>query len=270
MSQPKVEDAGRSPVPTGAAPTSGVGEQASRINDGLLALIAHELRDPLNAIRSAVQMLRQGGDPDLREWGLGVMDRQTAQMSSLIEELLELSRVRQGKVQPRKQSLDLAEVVALAIETMRPGIEERGHVLEVSLPPEPLPIEADPTLLEHVLTNLLGNAAKYMEPGGRIWLTAEHKEKEIVVRVRDTGVGIVPEALPEVFQLFWQSPQLAHSRTGLGIGLALVQQFVEMHGGKVSAHSDGPGKGSEFVVRLPAPPRTGLDEASLHRQKILF
>jgi signal transduction histidine kinase len=218
-----------------------------------MALLAHELRNSLGAIRMALQLLRQGhDDASRREHAENVLDRQTRHMSRLIEGVLDLSRIGHGKVQPNKERVDLARLVEVAIEAVRHSLEERGHELEVVLPTGPVILEADPTRLEEVLTNLLDNAAKYTAPLGRIGLTAVPEGDDIVVRVRDSGIGIAPEMLPRVFDLFWQSsPAADHSAGGLGIGLALVRQIIEMHGGSVSACSAGLGQGSEFVVRLP-------------------
>jgi len=218
-----------------------------------MALLAHELRNPLGAIRMALQLLRQGHDDARRREYVGsVLDRQTRHMSRLIEGALDFSRIGHGKVRPNKERVDLAQLVEVAIEAVWPCIEERGHELAVTLPPGPVILEADPTRLEEVLTNLLENAAKFTGPPGRIELTAVPEGDDIVIRVRDSGVGIAPEMLSRVFDPFWQSSAVAdHSACGLGIGLALVRQLVEMHGGSVSAFSAGLGQGTEFVVRLP-------------------
>ncbi len=185
----------------------------------------------------------------------GVVERQTDHMGCLIDKLLNFSRIRQGKAKLRKQQLDLAHVVNAAVDTVQSSIEGQGHALEITLAPVPMPLDADPILLEQVLTNLLMNAAKYTDRGGRIWLTARPEGNNLVIRVRDNGIGIEADALQQVFDLFRQSPRTAEQAAGgLGLGLALVRQIVEMHGGSVSAASDGPGKGSEFVVRLPQAP----------------
>jgi signal transduction histidine kinase len=219
-----------------------------------LDLLGHELRSPLTAIRNALRVLEQQGDNTAtRECVRSLMERQTQCIASLVEDLLEVSSIEHGKIQLRKQPLDLAQTVARAVETVRAVIEERGHQLEVTLPPEPVTLDADPDRLEQVLTNLLNNAAKYMEPGGRIWLTAEAQGGDVVVQVRDSGIGIDPEMLPHIFDPFWQVKRtLDHSEGGLGIGLALVRKLAEMHGGSASAYSAGLGRGSEFVVCLPA------------------
>ena len=217
------------------------------------AQVGHELRGPLGAIRNALAVLHQHGDDTVVwAWAKGVLDRQTQQMSRLVEDLLSLSGASHGKVRLRMQSVDVADIVREVVETVRPCIEERRHRLDVALPAAPLNLEADPIRLLQVLTNLLTNAAKYTEPGGWIGLSVVREGNDVVLRVRDTGVGVEPELLPHLFEPFWQSPhEAAHAAGGLGIGLALVRQLVEMHGGDVRAFSDGPGRGSEFVVRLP-------------------
>src|SRR5262249_31219350 len=160
-------------------------------------------------------------------------------------------RINKGRLELHKQAVDLATVVRQAVETARPQIDERRHRLTVSLPEEAIHLEADPTRLEQVLWNLLNNAAKYTEPGGEIRLTAGREGGEVVVRVRDSGVGIEPELLPCIFGMFIQAGRpTGHAQGGLGIGLGLVKSLVEMHGGTAEAHSEGPGTGSEFVVRL--------------------
>jgi CheY-like chemotaxis protein/two-component sensor histidine kinase len=169
-----------------------------------------------------------------------------------VDDLLDLSRISQGKIVLRKERVELAAVVGSAVEASRPLIEKWGHELTVTLPPEPVLLEADPVRLAQVLLNLLNNAAKYTNQGGRIGLTAEREGEAVLVRVKDTGIGIPAEMLPRVFEMFTQVEQSQErSQGGLGIGLTLVQRLVQLHGGTVEAHSDGPGKGSEFVVRLP-------------------
>jgi signal transduction histidine kinase len=225
---------------------------ANRHMHEFLAVLGHELRSPLAAMRNALHMLEQkGDDASVRERYVRMMQRQTQSIGRLIDELLEVSRIEHGKIQLRKLHMDLAQSVSRAVETALASIEERGHRLEVSVPREPVSLEADPGRLEQVLTNLLENAAKYMKPGGHIWLTAEVRSGNVVLRVRDTGIGIDPEALPHVFEPFWQNSH-DHSQGGLGIGLALVRKLVEMHGGVVSASSPGLNCGSEFVVCFPA------------------
>ena len=230
--------------------------EADRRKDEFLAMLAHELRNPLAAIRGALEVLRLGGGDSaeaVQMWG--IVERQTRQMTRLADDLLDASRISRGAIALRKEEVDLGTLVAHAVETARTLIDERRHELSVALPPEPVRLEADPLRLEQVLVNLLHNAAKYTESGGRIRLIAERTGDEIALRVRDTGIGIAPEMLPRVFDLFVQA---GHRRTrvqgGLGIGLSLVRSLVVMHGGRIRAQSAGVGRGSEFIVHLPALP----------------
>ncbi len=218
-----------------------------------MATLAHELRNPLAPILNAVQILRTQGplDPAL-QWARDVIDRQAHQMARLVDDLLDLSRITVGKLELRKARLDLRDVLHAAIETSRPLIEACGHDLAVALPPGPVCLDGDLTRLAQMVSNLLNNAAKYTERGGRIWLTAERQGSDAVVAVRDTGVGLRPEMLSRIFEMFAQVDQtLERSHGGLGIGLTLVKRLAEMHGGGITARSDGPGKGSEFILRLP-------------------
>jgi signal transduction histidine kinase len=228
--------------------------EANRHMHDFLAVLGHELRSPLAAICNALQVLeQQGSDADTREQLRSMMQRQTQCIGRLVDSLLAVSRIEHGQIQLRRQPLDLAQSVARAVETVRSAIEERGHQLEVTLPREPVSVNADPGRLEQVLTNLLNNAAKYMAPGGQIWLTAETRDGDVVLRVRDSGIGIDPKMLPHVFDAYWQVERvLDQPQGGLGIGLALVRKLVEMHGGSVSACSPGLGRGSEFIVCFPA------------------
>jgi signal transduction histidine kinase len=228
-------------------------EEADRRKDEFLAMLGHELRNPLSAVSNALHLLglRAGSDPSLQRMH-DVLQRQTRNMTRLVDDLLDVSRITRGKIELRKEPMDLGAIVERAVRGMRPFIDARGHELSVSLPPEPITVQVDPTRLEQVITNLLHNAAKYTEPGGRISLTAGREGDDAVLRVRDTGVGIAPDLLARVFDLFTQAERsLDRSQGGLGVGLTLVRRLVEMHGGKVRASSAGPGTGSEFEVRLP-------------------
>ena len=229
-------------------------EQAHRQKDEFLAMLAHELRNPLAPIPNAIQVLQDFSPADVDlQWARDVIERQVQHLTRMVDDLLDVSRINRGKIDLQKERIKLAQVVADAVEIARPHIEARRHKLTVSHPPEPLWLEADPTRLAQVVANLLNNAAKYTEKGGHIWLTAEREGEEAVVRVRDTGMGIAPEKLPQVFELFTQLDRsLDRSQGGLGIGLTLARRLVEMHGGSIHGLSDGPGQGSEFVVRLPA------------------
>jgi PAS domain S-box-containing protein len=228
-------------------------EQAHHQKDEFLAMLAHELRNPLAPIPNAVQVLADfsPADADL-QWARDVIERQVQHMTRLVDDLLDVSRINRGKIVLQNERLKLAQVVADAVEIARPHVEGRRHRLTISQPPEALWLEGDPTRLAQVLANLLNNAAKYMERGGHVWLTVEKEGEEAVVRVRDTGIGIAPEKLSDIFGLFTQLDRsLDRSQGGLGIGLTLARRLVEMHGGTIHASSDGPGQGSEFVVRLP-------------------
>jgi signal transduction histidine kinase len=232
---------------------------ADRRKDEFLAVLSHELRGPLATIRNAVQVLRQLGpaDPRLVE-ARDLVDRQVKHLGRLVDDLLDVSRVTRGKVTLHREPLDLAATLAAAAEAARPALEARGHRLEVSPPPGPLRVEADPTRLAQVLGNLLTNAAKYTPDGGVVRLSAARAGGEAVLRVRDSGAGIAADLLPHVFELFAQGQHPpGRSEGGLGIGLAVVKALADLHGGRVEAHSGGPGQGSEFVVYLPALPAEG-------------
>jgi CheY-like chemotaxis protein len=192
------------------------------------------------------------GDADLMEKARSIMERQVAHMVRLVDDLLDMARITKGKLRLQPERVELAVVVRSAAEAARPYVDAQAHELTVSLPLESVHLEADPVRLAQVFSNLLNNAAKYTEKGGHIWLTAERQGGEIVVSVRDTGVGIAAEHLPRLFEMFSQvQPALKRSQGGLGIGLALVRGLVELHGGSVEVRSAGPGKGSEFTVHLP-------------------
>jgi CheY-like chemotaxis protein len=218
-----------------------------------LATLSHELRNPLAPIRNALHIIRLArNDGSVIEEARTMMERQLAQMVRLIDDLLDVSRITRGKLELRKERVELAKIINDAVETARPLIEELGHRLIIELPEEPVFFDADPVRLAQVFSNLLNNAAKYMDAGGRIWLSAERHGGEVTVMVRDTGMGIPPEAMPTIFDMFSQVDQsLERSRGGLGIGLTLVKRLVEMHGGRVEAQSDGFGSGSVFRARLP-------------------
>jgi signal transduction histidine kinase len=222
--------------------------------DELLGTLAHELRSPLVTIVSAAQVIANECDMEPRaRRALAVMERQSRQALRIIDDLFDICAGTEGKLSLRKEVVGLADVVAAATETAGHLLAARQHRLTVSLPPGPVSLEGDPLRLAQVLTNLLGNAAKFTDPGGHIRLTARVEAGQVVLRVRDNGRGIDPDLLPHVFNLFYQIPGLGQQATGgLGIGLALVKSLVELHGGSVAACSDGPGTGCEFVVRLPA------------------
>ncbi|HTB65544.1 MAG TPA: response regulator [Steroidobacteraceae bacterium] len=228
-------------------------KEADRHKDEFLAMLAHELRNPLAPIRNAVHLMKMKSleDPQLR-LSRDIIDRQLIQLSRLVDDLLDVSRITRGKINLARQRVELHELVERAVETITPAIEARGHTLDVEVPERPLAIYGDPMRLTQALGNVLGNAAKYTDSGGRITVRARRRRRDVEISVRDTGIGIVPEVLPCIFDLFTQVDQPSgRPQGGLGIGLALVRQLVEMHGGSVTAASEGPGKGSEFVIRLP-------------------
>ncbi|MEA2691566.1 MAG: hypothetical protein QOJ16_953 [Acidobacteriota bacterium] len=227
---------------------------ADRHKDEFLAILAHELRNPLAPIRNAVEVMRGAGlpDPALRQ-AREIVDRQVRQLARLVDDLLDVSRIRRGIMELRREWVDLSAVLAGAVEASRPLIERRGHRLLVTAPPGPLWLEADPVRLEQVIANLLNNAAKYTPPGGQIWLEVEAAGPQVALTVRDTGIGFPHGVESRFFEPFVQGELPADAQGGLGIGLALVRGLVELHGGGVAARSPGPGLGSEFVVRLPAP-----------------
>jgi len=259
-------------------------KEVDRQKDVFLATLAHELRNPLAPIRNAVQLLRirGGSDPD-SQWSREVIDRQVNQMVRLLDDLLDVSRVSYNKLQLRKELVELQSIVQNAIETSRPLIDTAGHELTVVLPTAPIPLIADPVRLAQIFSNLLNNAAKYTRPGGHIRLAAERRGNDLLVSVKDDGIGITPELMPQVFSLFSQGhgqPVLERSQAGLGIGLALVRGLVELHGGTIDARSEGLDRGSEFLVSLPiateapaaedAPESSGRGHASASKHRVLI
>ena len=231
-------------------------KMADRRKDEFLATLAHELRNPLAPIRNSLQVLRMtscGTDPTTDRL-CEMMDRQVNHMVRLVDDLLEVSRITRGQIELRTEPIELATVVRSAVETSKPLIEAAGHQLAVSLPSQPVVLNADPVRLAQVLANLLNNAAKYTNNGGQIWLTARVEQGQAVISVRDNGIGIPVAMQPLIFEMFAQVDRDAgRSQGGLGIGLTLVRSLIEMHGGTVEVASGGEGSGSEFVVRLPLP-----------------
>lgn len=239
--------------------------EADRRKDEFLATLAHELRNPLAPIRSAAQVLNSPRlDAAQSSWARQVIQRQVEHMARLLDDLLDVARITRGKLQIRKELVDLASIVDTAVEAARPLVDARRHQLTVELPASSPSIDADPVRLAQVLSNLLTNAAKYTDPGGRIELAAQVEDAALRVRVRDNGIGLSSSELASAFEMFSQS-EGAHSRAqgGLGIGLALVKGLVRLHGGTVSAYSPGPGQGSEFTVVLPLGTRAALAAAGL-------
>ena len=231
--------------------------EADRRKDEFLAILAHELRNPLAPIRNAVQLMRVKPlpDPEL-SWCRDAIERQIELLVRLVDDLLDISRITQGKIKLQKQRVDVAEIVSIAIETIRGSIEGRKQELLVELPGGPCSVDGDLPRLAQVVGNLLNNASKFTDEGGRIRLRVEAERDagggSVAIRVTDTGIGIPPDVLPKLFQLFAQvDSRLNRSQGGLGVGLALVRSIVELHGGSVEASSAGPGQGSEFVVRVP-------------------
>jgi signal transduction histidine kinase len=253
---------------------------ADRRKDEFLAMLGHELRNPLAPVTTALQLMRLHSDEPLRTArARETIERQVEHMTRLIDDLLDVSRITRGKIELRHEPVVLATLVARAVEGARPVIDERRHRLTLDLPDAPITLSADPARLEQVLANLLNNAAKYTDVGGRIWLRGREDSGQLVVSVRDNGAGLTQEMRDHVFDLFVQGPEMRdYTRGGLGIGLTLVRRLVEMHGGTIEARSHGPGQGSEFIMRLPVLPvshvrpngignHTGL--AALPKRRIL-
>jgi PAS domain S-box-containing protein len=225
-----------------------------RRKDEFLAMLSHELRNPLAPIRNATHVLKLVGlEDENQRWACEVIERQTQHLTRLVDDLLDVSRITRGKVTLHIEPLDLTTIINRAVETSRPLIDARRHQLNVSLPPMPVHLHGDLTRLVQIIANLLNNAAKYTDEGGRIDVEARVENGEAVIRVRDNGIGLPPELLPHVFDLFRQADRsLDRSQGGLGIGLTLVRQLVDLHGGRVEAKSNGHFQGSEFIVHIPA------------------
>src|SRR5688572_6668629 len=227
--------------------------EADRRKDEFLATLAHELRNPLAPIRNAVRILdSDAAEEHQRKWGSEVIARQVTRMSLLLDDLLDVSRITRGMLQLRKDYVDLKSVVNVAVETARPLLDAKKHRLTVNLPSENVRLEADPLRLSQVIGNLLTNAAKYTDPGGRIELDAKLANAELVISIRDNGIGLSEEVMPGLFTMFSQvNSAIDRAEGGLGIGLALVKGLVVLHGGRVEVRSEGAGRGSEFIVHLP-------------------
>ena len=227
--------------------------ETDRRKTEFLALLAHELRNPLGPIRHAVKILRaRTPKPEELDWATNIIDRQTEHLTRLVDDLLDVSRITRGTIELRKERVDVTNILKSAVEVSVTQIEKHRHQLSVTPPSEPLHVEGDATRLMQVITNLLDNAAKYTDPGGRIWLSAEREGDDAVIRVRDTGIGIAREVLPHIFEMFTQAgASLERAHGGLGVGLALVDRLVRLHGGSITAASAGEGAGSEFTICLP-------------------
>jgi PAS domain S-box-containing protein len=228
--------------------------QADRRKDEFLAMLAHELRNPLAPIRNSLHIMKvASADPAAAEQARQIIERQVQHMVRLVDDLSDLSRIMRGRIDLRKETTDLTNVVARAVETAQSVLDAHGQELDLSMPPSPVWLEADPTRLSQVIGNLLNNAAKYSQRPGRVWLSVAREGAQAVIRVKDEGMGIAAHLLPRVFDVFVQGENTQEqSRQGLGIGLAIVRRLVEMHGGSVTVHSEGPDKGSTFTIRLPA------------------
>jgi PAS domain S-box-containing protein len=225
--------------------------RANRAKDEFLAMLGHELRNPLAPMLTALELMRSRA-PDTFAHERAIIDRQLSSMVRLVDDLLDVSRITEGRIELHKTPVDVGEAVEEAIEVARPLFAQRGHALSVHCARD-LCVLADPARLKQVISNLLTNAAKYTEPRGHVDVRAEQQDGRVLISVRDDGVGIAPEVLPRVFDVFVQGPQaMDRALGGLGLGLSIVRSLVQLHGGEVSAHSDGPGKGALFVVSLPA------------------
>jgi PAS domain S-box-containing protein len=242
--------------------------EADRRKDEFLAVVGHELRNPLAPISTALEILKlPGASGQVVERTREMMERQVQHMVRLVDDLLDVSRTVRGKVELRREQVELGALVARAVETVQPLITSEGHELTVSVDDGTLRVSGDPVRLAQIVGNLLNNAARYTERGGRIWVSAGREGDRVVIRVRDTGVGIAAEALPRIWDMFVQADRrLKHARGGMGIGLTLVKSLTELHGGTVEARSEGLGKGSEFVVTLPLT-GSGEREEGLHQQR---
>jgi signal transduction histidine kinase len=227
-------------------------QEADRNKDEFLAMLAHELRNPLAPILNALQLMRMKPSASQSQWAQEVIQRQLASLTRLVDDLLDVSRITRGKITLARHPVAVATLITRAVETVEPLIKVREHQLTLRIPPEVLRVDGDPTRLTQALGNVLGNAAKYTDRGGRIDLICARQGTEVEIRVRDNGIGIPADLLPRIFDLFTQLDRRSDdSVAGLGIGLALVRRLLEMHGGSVTALSNGDGAGSEFVIRLP-------------------
>jgi signal transduction histidine kinase len=228
-------------------------KEAERAKDEFLAMLGHELRNPLVPIHNAVELMRLHPDKlAIQSKSVDIIDRQAKHLTQLVNGLLDTAHVVTGRITLNIERVDLKEVVKRAIETIQPIIETRSHELTLSFPSQQLKVKGDPVRLVQVVTNLLDNAIKHTPPGGHIHLRVEQQQGDALIRVRDDGVGIPPEKLPSIFDVFAQiNPSLDRVPGGLGLGLPLVRRLTEMHGGKITAFSEGRGQGSEFTVSLP-------------------
>jgi PAS domain S-box-containing protein len=234
--------------------------EADRQKNDFLATLAHELRNPLAPIRNATELMRRAeNDPRMISRAQGVIERQVSQMVRLIDDLLDLSRITRGRIELRLEPVDLRSVVKSGVETSRPLIEERGHQLAVNLPDDPVLVNVDPVRVSQVIANLLNNAAKFTHPGGRIAIQVERDGDRVVLGITDNGIGIESDVLSRIFEPFAQRGAQEFAQGGLGIGLSIVERLVKLHGGEIEARSNGPGQGSQFLVRLPLDSSPAVD-----------
>jgi signal transduction histidine kinase len=245
------------------------GTKRGRRSHEVLATVAHELRNPLGAVMNSLAILRLAhGDPGLVERTLATVERQGLRMKRMIDDLLDVSRIAQDRLEIRKTRVSLGLILVQAAEPSRSSLEERGQTLSVTPLTEPVFLDADPMRLSQVFENLLDNASKYSDRGGHIDVTVERQGRDVVVRVADTGIGIPPSLLTKVFERFVQLDRSrALAQEGLGVGLAVAKQLVELHGGTIIARSEGPGRGSEFVVRLVALPAARVIDPAVGREE---
>ena len=247
----------------------GVLREADRRKDEFLATLSHELRNPLAPIRNAIELMRRARhDPSLNERALAIMERQVRQLVRLTDDLLDVSRITRNRIELRRERLDLRSAIRSAVETIEPLSDAAGHVVTIDLPDEPLWVYADLTRLAQAFANLLNNAVKYTDRGGRITLTASADADHAMVTLTDTGIGIDPADLPCIFDMFVQiEPTESRARSGLGIGLALAKRLIELHGGHIEARSQGAGAGTTFVVQLPIAAAARREEAEPDRRR---
>ncbi len=242
-------------------------KDADRRKDEFLAILSHELRNPLAPMRNSLEVMKQArGNAELIEKSRTIMERQMGQMVRLIDDLLDVSRINRNKLELRRERVELASILHHVIEACRPMADAARHELHLALPAEPIYLDADPVRLSQIFGNLVTNACKYTPSEGKVWLNVQRQAGDVIIRVKDTGIGIPADLLPKVFEMFTQLDRsLERTQGGLGIGLTLVKRLVEMHSGMVTAHSEGSGQGSEFVVRLPILPAAPMFVAEPQR-----
>lgn len=242
--------------------------RADRRKNEFLATLAHELRNPLAAISNAAEVLRTAKDEAVRERAVGIIGRQARQMTQLVDDLMDVARITHDKIVLRREPVLLSDAINAAMESVKPLMTQKKHTLLAAVPPQPVWLDGDITRLTQIFTNILNNAAKYTDPGGTIRIDAAMKGGEAKVTISDNGEGITPDMMPRIFDMFTQANgESDRSQKGIGIGLSLVRKLVQLHGGSVSAHSDGLGKGSQFTVRLPTAKGAGISAAPEHKDQ---